>query len=140
MRQHRLQPNPQNPKLKRPKLIKNPMESELGTLNKDNLDDLLLDMSFYMTSSEMDCDDRVKQMFSSMTELSQALNQEHRAKQMVLRSSYKGPGEKTLTLDLIPALSPEFSKLNRRRGRIMSKVGEFYIGKPRKKPSRLVIK
>jgi hypothetical protein len=118
------------------------MESELGILNKDNIDDLLLDMSFYLTSSEMNCDDRVKNLYASMTELNLSRNNdESKLQQGMLRTNYRNPSNKTATLDLIPAIPMDYPKnVARRKMRVLSKVGEFYLRKPKRVDNRLVIK
>lgn len=143
MRSHRLIPSkPVSLKNIKVKQIKNTMESELGILNKDNIDDLLLDMSFYLTSSEMNCDDRVKNLYASMTELNLSRNNdETKLQQGMFRTNYRDPSNKTAALDLIPAIPMDYPKnVARRKMRVLSKVGEFYLRKPKRIDNRLVIK
>ena len=116
------------------------IQSELGPLNKDNIDDLLLDMSYYLASCEMDCDDRVKQMYSSMTEISQSISKKSLESEEVMPK--KVISSKRLTVnDKISAISPNVpNPIRRKSKRVTSIVREFYMGKPKKIGNRLMIK
>lgn len=124
----------------KPKPVKSYMQSELGPLNKNNLNDLLLDMSFYLASCDMDCDEKVKKIFSDQTELNKSIAEDSEiAKTALLRKSFR-ESAKSGSLDLMPSMTPTVKKIRRRSKRILSKIGQFYIGKPKRLGSRLIIK
>ena len=124
------------------KMSKNCVDSELGIINKDNIDDLLLDMSFYLASTEMECDDRVKNMYSSMTEINQSIaNQNNSSVIHTRHNSIYGLKQFPSQIESLPVINIEVPKAQPRRSRrIMSKVGEFYIGKPKRLGKRLILK
>ena len=122
------------------KFIENLMNSELGPLNKDNINDLLADISFFLVSSENDCDERVKNMYSSMTELHKSRHQEKLVKDSFIKVNRTSISKST-EFDIMPSIQLINATPNKSRCKvILSKVGEFYIGKPKKKLNRIIIK
>jgi hypothetical protein len=139
MKKHSIFSKKLNPIKKKPlKLIKNATTSELGILNKDNLNDLLADMSFYLTSCDMSCDNRVKDMYSQMTEFNMS-KYDLQNKEILLRRKSRGYRDHNeSSLDYIPNVKPQFP--SRKNKKVLSIVAQFYIGKPRKIERRLIIK
>lgn len=106
--------------------IKNCYESDIGLINKDNLDDLLLDISYYKLTQKTIPNEKLKNLFASRTEFSISQNESadnskiHHSKKPSF--SFENPETH---------LNFSFPNKIRRKKRVLSKVAQYYIGKSR---------
>ena len=127
--------NKKTKELKKAPLVRparNYYESEIGFINKDNLNDLLVDIRFYKKLRKGQCDDNIKSQYASMTEYS--LNQclgNTETKELASSSQIK---------DKVPRSQSNNVFKIRTKKRVLSKVAQYYIGKTYKSNSRIAFK
>jgi hypothetical protein len=95
-------------------------ESEIGIINKDNFNDLLVDIRFYKRLRKGPCNEDLRRQYASMTEYS-------------LNKCLEKPGTRfSSTISSIPSNSNSQITSNfkiRTKKRVLSKVAQFYMGK-----------
>ena len=108
-----------------PKTLTNCYESEIGLINKDNLNDLLVDISYYKISRKVVPNEKIRNIYASQTEFnvskSESMNNSKVSHSSKPSNSFENAQEQ---------FSLFFPKIARRKKRVLSKVAQYYIGKP----------
>lgn len=106
--------------------LKNCFESDLGPINKDNLDDLLLDISYYKVSQKILPNEKLKNLFASQTEFNISKNES------IENSKILHSKKPSISFEYPEGhMNLSFPNKIRRKKRVLSKVAQYYIGKSR---------
>lgn len=109
-----------------PKQLTNCYESEIGFINKDNLNDLLLDISYYKVSRKNVPSEKVRNLYASQIEFN-ASKSESMDNSKISHSNKPSNSFENAE----GQFNLFFPNKIRRKKRVLSKVAQYYIGKPR---------